>query len=193
MNTGERIQELRKAKGLSQEGLANEMGVSRQAVSKWEAGQSSPDLDNIIALSKIFDVTTDYLLTGVEQKQNTNAIASRVLYIGSAFMLAIGLLCGCATWHKIQSFEATAGGMIIQAVGVAAYFIGVALSKERAHFSIQLMNIGFALFMPLSLAVTAAVRTSITAPYPTDLITTAVFLVLYALGLTITYFALKRK
>lgn len=62
MNIGERIQALRKARGLSQEELAAQIGVSRQAVSKWEAGQSQPDLDKVLVLSDFFGVTTDYLL-----------------------------------------------------------------------------------------------------------------------------------
>lgn len=62
MNIGDRIQSLRKARGLSQEELAAQIGVSRQAVSKWEAGQSQPDMDKVIALSHLFGVTTDFLL-----------------------------------------------------------------------------------------------------------------------------------
>lgn len=48
MTIADRIQSLRKAKGISQEELANKIGVSRQAVSKWESEQSSPDLEKII-------------------------------------------------------------------------------------------------------------------------------------------------
>lgn len=53
---------LRKKKGWSQEELAHELGVSRQSVSKWEGAQSIPDLDKIVRLSKLFGVSTDYLL-----------------------------------------------------------------------------------------------------------------------------------
>ena len=53
---------LRKKMGLSQEELAFKMNVSRQAVSKWESAQSIPDLEKVLQLSKIFDVSTDYLL-----------------------------------------------------------------------------------------------------------------------------------
>ena len=53
---------LRKQKGLSQEELANEIGVSRQSVSKWEGAQSVPDLAKMVKLSQFFDVSTDYLL-----------------------------------------------------------------------------------------------------------------------------------
>ena len=66
MNISDRIQSLRKAKGISQEELADKVGVSRQAVSKWESEQSVPDLEKVIIMSEYFDVTTDYILKGIE-------------------------------------------------------------------------------------------------------------------------------
>ena len=66
MNIADRIQSLRKQKGMSQIELADAIGVSRQAVSKWESEQAIPDLDKIIAMSEIFGTTTDYLLKGIE-------------------------------------------------------------------------------------------------------------------------------
>lgn len=71
MSIAERILTLRKSKGMSQEQLAEAVGVSRQAVSKWESEQASPDPEKIIAMSEIFGVTTDYLLKGIEpEKEN---------------------------------------------------------------------------------------------------------------------------
>lgn len=64
MNIGERIFLHRKRLGLSQEELAARLGVSRQAVSKWELGTSTPEPENIIALARIFGITTDELLMG---------------------------------------------------------------------------------------------------------------------------------
>ena len=61
---GQRIQQLRKAKGFSQEELADRVGVSRQAVSKWESGQTAPDLERLLTVSGQLGTTTDYLLTG---------------------------------------------------------------------------------------------------------------------------------
>lgn len=58
----EKIMNLRKEKGWSQEQLAEKLEVSRQAVSKWESGASVPDLDKIIKISNLFEVSTDYLL-----------------------------------------------------------------------------------------------------------------------------------
>ena len=57
-----RLVEMRKAKGLSQEALAEQLGISRQAVSKWERAESSPDTSNLIMLAKLYDVSLDELL-----------------------------------------------------------------------------------------------------------------------------------
>lgn len=71
MNFSEKLQILRKEKRLSQEGLAEKLNVSRQAVSKWESGQSFPELDKIIILSDIFSVTVDELVKdNIELKRN---------------------------------------------------------------------------------------------------------------------------
>lgn len=64
MSLGERIIELRKAAGLSQYDLAGAMQVSRQAVSKWESDQTSPDAKNLIRLAEVLDTDIEYLTTG---------------------------------------------------------------------------------------------------------------------------------
>lgn len=87
---GELIQELRKKHGLSQEELAEKTGVSRQAVSKWESQQSMPDIDKIIMLSDFFGVSTDYLLKGINTKQNQNKIKiNPVFFAVLSFALCI--------------------------------------------------------------------------------------------------------
>lgn len=58
----DKIIELRKKNGWSQEQLAQKLNVTRQSISKWEGAQSVPDLQKIILLSEIFGVTTDYLI-----------------------------------------------------------------------------------------------------------------------------------
>ena len=62
MILADKIIDLRKKNGWSQEELAEQLGVSRQAVSKWEGAQSMPDLEKILQMSRIFGVTTDYLV-----------------------------------------------------------------------------------------------------------------------------------
>ncbi len=61
---GNRISRLRKGKGMSQEALAEQIGVSPQAVSKWENDQSCPDISLLPQLAKLLDITVDELLTG---------------------------------------------------------------------------------------------------------------------------------
>ncbi|WP_303838080.1 helix-turn-helix domain-containing protein [Ruminococcus flavefaciens] len=67
MILADKIIELRKKSGMSQEELAEKLGVSRQSISKWEGAQSTPDLNRILQLSEIFSVSTDTLLKDTEE------------------------------------------------------------------------------------------------------------------------------
>ncbi len=71
MILADKIIELRKKSGMSQEELAEKLGVSRQSVSKWEGAQSMPDLNRILQLSQIFEVSTDYLLKDSMEESDT--------------------------------------------------------------------------------------------------------------------------
>ena len=71
-----RLAALRKEHNLSQEELASRLGVSRQAVSKWECGESSPDTDNLIALSKEYGISLDELVTG--KKPEPSSVATPI-------------------------------------------------------------------------------------------------------------------
>ena len=64
MSLGERLLDLRKKKGLSQEEIAGLLDVSRQTVSKWETDQSTPDFDKIIPICKLYEIDANELLTG---------------------------------------------------------------------------------------------------------------------------------
>ena len=112
MMLGEKILQLRKERGLSQEQLASQITVSRQAISKWELGEAMPDVENIVQLSKIFNVTTDYLLSEyntievkvspneetVNTEENTGQLAVRnrhhIAAIALGGILAFLGLCG---------------------------------------------------------------------------------------------------
>lgn len=103
MNLANRIQALRKQNGMSQEALAEKLGVTRQAVSKWESEQSLPDMENIIAISDLFEVSTDYLLKGKEYKNVSdkstleiklkNEIPDLIIFISSVLNV-IGVATG---------------------------------------------------------------------------------------------------
>ena len=160
MNMADRIQYLRKTNGISQEELADKVGVSRQAVSKWESEQSLPDLGKIITMSDYFGVTTDYILKGIEpvtdKEQKSSELTSKILYIASTAFVAIGLFSAFAGWHETQTMDTIWGSMIIQAVGIAGYFIGRLLSAARPPFAVNWLNLSGFLFMPFSM-VTGAI------------------------------------
>ena len=64
MEFGNRLYELRKQKGLSQEELANRLDVTRQTISKWELGDSNPDMDKLVQLGELFEISLDELVLG---------------------------------------------------------------------------------------------------------------------------------
>lgn len=66
MDISDRLQDLRKKANYSQEQVADLLGISRQAISKWESGQGKPELDNIIKLTEIYNVSADYIISGQE-------------------------------------------------------------------------------------------------------------------------------
>ena len=202
MNMADRIQYLRKTKGISQEELAGKVGVSRQAVSKWESGQSLPDLEKIITMSDYFGVTTDYILKGIEpvvdKEQKSSELKSKILYIASTVFVWIGLFSAFAGWYERQTMDTLWGSMIIQAVGIAGYFIGRLLSAARAPFAVNWLNlIGF-LFMPFSM-VTGAISIALfkqgwIAPYPIGIAPHLVlFVIVYISICAISYIVLKRR
>lgn len=73
ISTANRLFELRKKSGLSQEQLAEKIGVSRQAVSKWERAEASPDTDNLVLLAKLYSVSLDELLLGDDERAEETA------------------------------------------------------------------------------------------------------------------------
>lgn len=64
MEFNNRLYELRKQRGLSQEELANKLNVSRQTISKWEVGDSTPDMEKLIAIGDLFHISLDELVSG---------------------------------------------------------------------------------------------------------------------------------
>ena len=82
MNFGEKLLKLRTQYNLSQEELAYKLGVSRQAVSKWELGPSLPETGSIICISDLFNVSLDYLLKDAPENDGIEKLVLR--FIGSA-------------------------------------------------------------------------------------------------------------
>lgn len=125
MTIGQRIAERRKQLGLSQESLGEKMGVSRQAISKWEADGALPEIDKLISLSKLFGVTVGWLLGVEELPEEKDALTEEQLgameqliklYAAPAqpekkngkfpllsvlaLVLSAATLLGCVTYHN---------------------------------------------------------------------------------------------
>lgn len=80
MEFSKKLYELRKQKGLSQDELASKLNVSRQTISKWELGESTPDMEKLTALSDFFNITLDELVLGkvVEKESSQDDISHSV-------------------------------------------------------------------------------------------------------------------
>lgn len=78
MNLGNKLIELRKQKNLSQEEVAEKLGVTRQTISKWETNQSTPDFDKIVPICKLYNIETEELLTG--NKKETDNENNKIVY-----------------------------------------------------------------------------------------------------------------
>lgn len=115
MVISEKIYELRKKSNLSQEQLANELGVSRQAISKWESGQSVPDTDKLVAISEYFNVTLDYL---VKDKMETITEVKTSVDEGNK-------------GKKPFEIREILPGLIISGIGIIAFVIWVVLQSAK--------------------------------------------------------------
>jgi len=136
MTIDERIQKLRKRKGLSQEQLADVLSVSRQAVSKWESGQSLPEIEKLIAMSVLFETTIDYILKGETplmqvDKRQTARIGSQIVSAVAAMMLAIGILATVGQLSDGVNSMDIYSGLIIESVGIMLLLIGFFLAGSR--------------------------------------------------------------
>ena len=81
MEFNNRLYQLRKQRGFSQEELASRLNVSRQTVSKWEVGDSTPDMEKLAAMSELFDVSLDQLVLGKEVPQGEVPAKSELVSI----------------------------------------------------------------------------------------------------------------
>lgn len=149
MNLGEKIFTLRKEKGLSQEALAEQIGTTRQAVSKWENNQGYPETEKLLQLSNIFEVSTDFLLKDEKSIKNIDdkgyyvskemakgyiASEKRVSrYIGVGFMfwgmagIPYIMLHTNTTWRLL-------GMAVLAAIGII--FVVLAMFAEQTQYQI---------------------------------------------------------
>ena len=94
---------LRKKAGWSQEELASQMNVSRQSVSKWELNESIPDIQNIVAMSELFHVSTDYLLKDEMEKNQADDNRIDIILVVSTLIIFLGLVLAYTLWNYYQN------------------------------------------------------------------------------------------
>ena len=138
MTMGEKILNMRKARGWNQEELAERIGVTRQAVSRWESGAAKPDADKIIAICDLFGVSADYLLrdrysgeeSGVQpEKQPVTALGAKVQSLTLRQWSALG--------------AAMAGGLVLFALKLIYIFKDTNYSYHNGYAHCQ----GFQAFL----------------------------------------------
>jgi len=115
MDFSEKLLTLRKANNLTQEQLAEKLDVSRQSISKWESGQATPELEKIVVMSAIFDVTTDYLLKSSEI--DDLSVKTEMLEKQQQMMLV-------REQRQKQIFGCIMYALVVYLVFFAVYFIG---------------------------------------------------------------------
>ena len=133
MEFHEKLQELRKQKGLTQEELAAALYVSRTAVSKWESGRGYPNIDSLKAIARFFSVTIDALLSGEEVL--TIAEEDRKEKDTRMRNVVFGLLdCSSAMFFVLPFFGQKSGEMI-QAVSLLS-LSGISPWLRAAYFTV---------------------------------------------------------
>ena len=130
MNIGEKITNLRKSKRITQEQLAEQLGVTRQTISKWELDQSTPDLNYISQLSELFGVTTDYLIKGKKQEEKRENESEVVI----------------RETQKSHITPVVIAGIIFCAIAALMLFAGIVFTMESED-GILFIFLGFVIFI----------------------------------------------
>lgn len=140
MTIGNRISELRKKYSYSQEYVASKLGVSCQAVSKWETDQTAPDTYNLIALAELFNVSVEYLAIGkVDEKSavEENYAVSNTRRVMGYIFIGVGLLTGILGLVLFKELLYLAAVLIIA---------GVLCITVKKHFVITTICVFVVLF-----------------------------------------------
>ena len=142
MTFGEKIQKLRKEAGLSQEELSYQLGVSRQAISKWERDNGYPETEKIVRMSKLFHVSLDYLLNEEDTKKSEMIPEEKGIYVSRE--MADGFLA----YQKRK--------MLKISIAISLFVGGLSLSFWDAEISMMLFMFVVILGMVLLFSVKLA-------------------------------------
>lgn len=161
MTLGNKLSKLRRENNITQEQLAEKQGVSRQAVSKWESDTTYPETDKIIALSKLYGCTTDYLLRDdMEEMPKEKSEGKKIeINLGSFSNMHFErkskrMVKGIPLWHINIGFGRTAKGIF--AVGLCAKGVFSLGLLSMGVFSLGLLSLGIIALGTIALGIVAA-------------------------------------
>lgn len=141
MTIGTRISELRKRYSYSQEYVAEHLGISRQAVSKWEQDKTAPDTNNLIALADLFNVSVEFLATGKTKEEKEtheqNSTVSNTRRNIGFILIGVGLLTGVLGLILYKELLYLAAMLIIA---------GILCITVKKHFAITIICVFALLF-----------------------------------------------
>ncbi len=201
MNIGERIYELRRKNSMSQEDLAEKMNVSRQSISKWESSQSVPEVERIIQLSNIFNVSTDWILKGEnskKQKSQSNKNNLKSVQTLSTALNYTGFVIGTFILFEKQAVWAVAVPIVFSILSLAIYFAVYSDSENTDEkkqslntfikLNIFIFSFWILLFIPCIIVIRAF---SVLSFIPNFLLVPAIILIV-TIYLTICIYILKK-
>lgn len=143
MTFGDKLQKIRKEAGYSQENLSFKLQVSRQAVSKWENDQGYPEIDKIIKMADIFDVTLDYFFNGLKSSDKNALKNENGLYVSQE--MASGYLL-----HQTLKYKKMAWAIALLLGGIAFVFLFSEVVAGLLYLMVSIVAI--ALFVSILLA-----------------------------------------
>lgn len=149
MELKDKLLKLRKEHHFSQQQLADQLDVSRQSVSKWELGESQPDINNIIMLSEIYKVSTDYLLKDTIQEDNQPK-QTQIFLVISTILVLLGNIVGFMLWRYYQNSLSLTAGILIEILGILLFeYFALKEHDEKAQKTFFSINIWLLNLIPI--------------------------------------------
>ena len=139
MELGKQIKKYRSEKALSQDALAEKIYVSRQTISNWENDKSYPDVNSLVLLSKVFNVSLDQLIKGDMEKmtEQINNSADRKEYEHLSLVFTVLLLAIIITPIPLVHFLSYAGMVIWIVILEAGIIVAYRVEKRKSKFDMQ--------------------------------------------------------
>jgi len=185
MTFSEKIIHIRKIHNLSQEKMAEKLNVSRHSISRWETGQSMPDMDKILLISEMFSVSTDYLLKDdIDNSigKLTDYQSMKIVFLISTILIFGGLVVSFFGWREYRDFKPVFLGVILGILGCVCFEVFHPRKADRVlvrfmRHQFYAINIWLLLPTPLYIATELISNTENMEPLMPYLIGTAIYLV----------------